>query len=227
MPPFDYFTPRVLWFLWCLSVLHHHAIVFPLQDLYGHLHDPAQQHSLLWTFLQWFDSLSYWRTQLTKLMGQYNIWKLDPDTASSVSCIWIFHRPYRYNPHKKLLWTHNVNYEWHTTFNYLQLYPTKLQTPLLNFLCDVNGVYTDECLILPDVPRDSTKSWPPSWNPPPEDLPDNPVQDSQDPVPEDFFQDSQDPMALDSQTNFWPCWICGATDSDDEDHVNCNLSTTP
>ncbi|KAK0578173.1 hypothetical protein LWI29_006260 [Acer saccharum] len=42
MPPFYYFSPQLLWFLWCLSVLHHHAIVFPLQALYGHLHDPSQ-----------------------------------------------------------------------------------------------------------------------------------------------------------------------------------------
>ncbi|KAK0608500.1 hypothetical protein LWI29_031667 [Acer saccharum] len=30
MPPFYYFSTQLLWFLWCLSVLHHHAIVFPL-----------------------------------------------------------------------------------------------------------------------------------------------------------------------------------------------------
>ncbi|KAK0573432.1 hypothetical protein LWI29_007951 [Acer saccharum] len=42
MPPFYYFSPQLLWFLWCLSVLHHDAIVFPLQALYGHLHDPSQ-----------------------------------------------------------------------------------------------------------------------------------------------------------------------------------------
>ncbi|KAK0580148.1 hypothetical protein LWI29_037057 [Acer saccharum] len=58
MPPFYYFSPQLLSFLWCLSVLHHHAIVFPLQALYGHLHDPSQQNSLLWVFLQWFTSLS-------------------------------------------------------------------------------------------------------------------------------------------------------------------------
>ena len=29
-PPFYYYSSDVLWFLWCLSILHHHAIVFPL-----------------------------------------------------------------------------------------------------------------------------------------------------------------------------------------------------
>ena len=58
MPPFYYFSHQLLWFLWCLSVLHHHAIVFPLQALYGHLHDPSQQNSLLWIFLQWFTFLT-------------------------------------------------------------------------------------------------------------------------------------------------------------------------
>ena len=82
MPPFYYFSPQVLWFLWCLSTLHHHAIVFPLQALYVHLHDPSQQHSLLWTFLQWFDPLSHWKQELTKLIGNYNLWKLSNSSAA-------------------------------------------------------------------------------------------------------------------------------------------------
>ena len=201
MPPFYYFTPQVLWFLWYLSVLHHHAIVFPLQALYGHLHDPSNQGSLLQTFLQWFNSLTNWKNELTKLMGQFNLWKLDQESAMSVSCVWIFHRPYRYNPHKRLLWTANTSYEWHTTYDYPKSYPHDLQTSLLNFLCDVNGISTAECFILPEIPRDPSQSW-------------HPFQDS-------YPICAQDPMAIDT----WPCFIRGAHDSDDEDHANCNLSS--
>ncbi|KAK0579775.1 hypothetical protein LWI29_031221 [Acer saccharum] len=201
MPPFYYFSPQLLWFLWCLSVLHHHAIVFPLQALYGHLHDPSQQNFLLRVFLQWFTSLTNWKNELTKLMGQYNLWKLDYESAASVCCIWIFHRPYRYNPHKRLLWTANTSYEWHTTYNYPKMYPRILQVGLLNFLCDVNYVSTDEVFILPDVPRDPTQSWNPFLN--------------------SYMIDSQEPF-----DSAWLCFICGAQDSDDKDHANCNLSSS-
>ena len=91
-------------------------------------------------------------------MGQYNLWKLDYESASSVSCIWILHRPYRYNPHKKLLWTANTSYEWFTTYDYQKSYPNNLQISLLNFLCDVNNVSTDEVFILPDILRDPSQS---------------------------------------------------------------------
>ncbi|KAK0570509.1 hypothetical protein LWI29_002400 [Acer saccharum] len=69
--------------------------------------------------------------------------------------------PYRYNPHKRLLWTANTSYEWFTTYDYQKTYPNNLQISLLNFLCDVNHVSTDEVFILPDIPRDSSQSWNP------------------------------------------------------------------
>ncbi|KAK0582357.1 hypothetical protein LWI29_024660 [Acer saccharum] len=110
--------------------------------------------------------------------------------------------PYRYNPHKRLLWTANTSYEWHTTYDYPKMYPRILQVGLLNFLCDVNYVSTDEIFILPDVPRDPGPSWNPFLN--------------------SYMIDFQEPF-----DSAWPCFICGAQDSDDEDHVNCNLSSSP
>ncbi|KAK2653675.1 hypothetical protein Ddye_013531 [Dipteronia dyeriana] len=92
----------------------------------------------LQTFLQWFNPLSVWRTELTKLMSQYHLWKMDPEPASKVCCIWIFNRPYRYNPLAQLLWTSNVNCKWDTSYDYERLYHPSIQIPLLNFLCDVN-----------------------------------------------------------------------------------------
>ncbi|KAK2659696.1 hypothetical protein Ddye_006229 [Dipteronia dyeriana] len=79
-PHFYYYSKQVLWFLWCLLVLHHHAIVFPLQALYGFVQNPTS-HGLQ-TFLQWFNPLSVWRTDLTRLMGQYHLWKMNPEPAA-------------------------------------------------------------------------------------------------------------------------------------------------
>ncbi|KAK3198549.1 hypothetical protein Dsin_021964 [Dipteronia sinensis] len=83
MPPIYYFSPQVLWFLLCLSILYHHAIVFPLQATYAIIHASSHDSSLFLTFLQWFSPLSTWNSELTKLIGQYNLWKLDTDSAAS------------------------------------------------------------------------------------------------------------------------------------------------
>ncbi|KAK2658236.1 hypothetical protein Ddye_004769 [Dipteronia dyeriana] len=196
-PPFYYYSDQMLWFLWCLSVLHRHAMVFPLQALYGFVQSPTSVN--LRTFLQWFKPLHAWQTELTKLMGQYHLWKMDPNQASKVCCIWIFSRPYSYNPHTQLLWTSNICYEWDTSYDYERLYRTNIQIPLLNFLCDVNNDYKNVIFILHNVPRDPTRSL--------------------HPLPDSFLQDSQD------QADKWPCSICGALNSDDEYHSTCNLSS--
>ncbi|KAK2654313.1 hypothetical protein Ddye_014169 [Dipteronia dyeriana] len=111
--------------------------------------------------------------------------------------------PYNISPLTELLWTTNICYEWDTSFDYEGLYRTNLQVPLLNFLCDINNDYTDVVFILPDVPRDPTRSL--------------------HPFPQSFLQDSQDPT--DEWRDTWPCSICGAQDSDDEYHSTCNLSS--
>ncbi|KAK2650044.1 hypothetical protein Ddye_017533 [Dipteronia dyeriana] len=134
------------------------AMVFPLQALYGLVHDLTSYNANLRNFLQWFNPLPVWDNELTKLMGQYHLWKMVTEMAAKVSCIWIFHRPYHYNPHTKLLWASNISYEWDTSYDYEKLYPLCSKIPLFNFLCDVNGDTTDVHFILPGVPRDPSRN---------------------------------------------------------------------
>ena len=202
MPPSCYFSPDLFWYLWCLSVLHHFAFVFPLQAMSGYLHDANLHGSILWTFLQWFNPLDIWKRDILNLMGHYNLWKLNKHEAESVQCIWILHRLYGYNPHKRMLWTTNISYEWHTTYDYPKWYPKTIQKSLLNFLCNVNNDFTDDHYIIPDVPRQ--------------------FGDPEDPLSvQSHMIDSQDPFTFDT----WPCLICGAQDSDNEEHATCNLSS--
>ncbi|KAK3221318.1 hypothetical protein Dsin_008343 [Dipteronia sinensis] len=51
MPPVYYFTPQALWYLWCLSILYHHALVFPFQATYALVHEPSPSSTLFLTFL--------------------------------------------------------------------------------------------------------------------------------------------------------------------------------
>ncbi|KAK0574994.1 hypothetical protein LWI29_032302 [Acer saccharum] len=72
--------------------------------------------------------------------------------------------------------------------------------PFYYFSLQLLCVSINEIFILPDIPRDPSQSW-------------NPFQDS-------YMIDSQDPFDF-----AWPYSICGAQDSDDEDHACCNLSS--
>ncbi|KAL5818486.1 hypothetical protein ACOSQ3_022376 [Xanthoceras sorbifolium] len=97
------FSQNTLWYLWSLSVLYSHPVLLPLMSTYQHLHDPSNDDSLFWTFLQWFNPLSWWRNKITSLMGYHNIWKIDDLNSNKLSSIFIFHRPYLSNPVTKLL----------------------------------------------------------------------------------------------------------------------------
>ncbi|KAL5855377.1 hypothetical protein ACOSQ4_005179 [Xanthoceras sorbifolium] len=177
-------------------------------QLYQHLHDPTNQDSLIWTFLQWFLPLSTWRQDLTKLMGNHNIWKMDDHMSNKITCIFIFHRPYMFNTNTKLLWTINNAYEYQSVYDMDVQWPA-IYPSLMEFFCEANGLqpdYPHHMFLLPDV-----------HTPPP------------------YFQDSQDPMDLDPDvlrlldqpdvgpSQPWYKSLYGDVKSDD-DYDNNNLS---
>ncbi|KAL5865408.1 hypothetical protein ACOSQ3_002922 [Xanthoceras sorbifolium] len=168
------FSQNTLWYLWCLSILYSHPVLLPLMSTYQHLHDPTNDNSLFWTFLQWFNPLSWWRNKITSLMGYHNIWKMDDLNGNKLSSLFIFHRPYLSNPVTKLLWSLNHAYEYQTVYDFDIQWP-QLKVPLVQFLYELNHVdpdYPDEVFILP-----ATHS------------------------PPGYFQDSQNPMELDQDVD--------------------------
>ncbi|KAL5753113.1 hypothetical protein ACOSQ2_023620 [Xanthoceras sorbifolium] len=170
-----HFSQNTLWYLWCLSVLYLHPVVIPFMKTSQHLHDPTNENSLLWTFLQWFYPLSWWRNKIVSIMGFHNIWKMDDYMSNKLSCIFIFYRLYLSNPNTKLLWSLNHAYKYQTVYDLDTQWP-QIKVSLINFLYELNHVdpdYPDEVFIIP-----STHS------------------------PPRYFQDSQDPMDLD--TDFDP-----------------------
>ncbi|KAK2634911.1 hypothetical protein Ddye_029703 [Dipteronia dyeriana] len=50
--------------------------------LYSLIQDPSSLNANLRTFLQWFNPLSSWHTELTRLIDQYHLWKMDLDLAA-------------------------------------------------------------------------------------------------------------------------------------------------
>ncbi|KAL5760712.1 hypothetical protein ACOSQ2_019550 [Xanthoceras sorbifolium] len=137
--------------------------------LFQHLHEPTNDNSPIWTFLQRFSPLSCWRQELTKLMGYHIVWKMDDHMSSKITCIFIYHRPYMFNPKTKLLWSINNTYEWQTLYD-MDLQWLDIRTSLINFLYELNNVEPDELFIVP-----------------------------QSQTPPGYFQDSQDPMEIDTQ----------------------------
>ncbi|KAL5813034.1 hypothetical protein ACOSQ3_027984 [Xanthoceras sorbifolium] len=211
-----HFSQNTLWYLWCLSVLYSHPVILPLLDTSQHLHDPSNENSLLWTFLQRFYPLSWWRNKIVSLMGFHNIWKMDNHMSNKLSCIFIFHRPYLFNPNTQLLWSLNHAYKYQIVYD-LDIQWPQIKVSLINFLYELNHVDPDdpdEVFVLP-----ATHS------------------------PSGYFQDSQDPMELDSDFDSealhcsqphpdhdigpskpWYKSLYGDIDPSDPDYDNNNLS---
>ena len=56
-----------LWYMWCLTTLYATKLVFPIKPVLTHLTNPEFSLDLLWTFLEWYSPLTWWRKQLQNL----------------------------------------------------------------------------------------------------------------------------------------------------------------
>ena len=53
-----------LWYMWCLTTLYATKLVFPIKLALTHLTTPEFSPDLLWTLLEWYSPLTWWRKQL-------------------------------------------------------------------------------------------------------------------------------------------------------------------
>ncbi|KAL5765907.1 hypothetical protein ACOSP7_016524 [Xanthoceras sorbifolium] len=142
-------------------------------------------------------------------MGRHNIWKIDDNMSNKLTCIFIFHRPYMFNTHTKMLWTVNTAYEYQTVYDMDTQWPN-IYPSLMIFLCEANNFkpdYPNHMFLLPEV-----------HTPPP------------------YFPNSHDPMELDPDvlrlqhqpdvgpSKPWYQQFYGDLDSDDEDYNNLSPS---
>ena len=56
-----------LWYMWCLTTLYATKLVFPVKPVLTHITTLEFSSDLLWTLLEWYSPLTWWRKQLKNL----------------------------------------------------------------------------------------------------------------------------------------------------------------
>ena len=65
-----------LWYMWCLTILYATKLVFPVQPVLRHLTSPKFSPDFLWTLLEWYSPLTWWRKQLNNLCTFHRLDKM-------------------------------------------------------------------------------------------------------------------------------------------------------
>lgn len=105
-------TENQLWFMWCLSLLYATKLVLPVRPTLCQLNNLADATSLLWTLLEWFSPISWWRKQLTEISNRQNLDNIPSQEANLHTFVFIVHRPYFQHPETLMFWTQDQVYEW-------------------------------------------------------------------------------------------------------------------
>lgn len=90
----------------------------PTEAMYNHLIDPKNHNSLIWTTLEWYSPLEWWRKQLESVLDEVKGRKLAQNAISKLKTVFIIHRPYQIDPRTKLLISSNYADVWETIDDY-------------------------------------------------------------------------------------------------------------
>ncbi|KAH9763316.1 hypothetical protein KPL70_001124 [Citrus sinensis] len=121
-----------LWYIWCLTVLYATKLIVLITYTLDHLLNPDKSTSLLWTLLEWFSLIPWWRMKLQQLSQFHNLDRLPTPEAKMFTFVFIIHRPYFQHPDTHFFWTQDQVFEWFTT-----PHPSILEQDD-NFLCELN-----------------------------------------------------------------------------------------
>ena len=94
-----------LWYVWCLTVLYATKLILPVQPTLRYITTPDHAPSLLWTLLEWFSPLTWWRKQLKNISIHHQLNKLPDQEANLFTLVFIIHKPYFQHPVTKDYWT--------------------------------------------------------------------------------------------------------------------------
>ncbi|KAH9686146.1 hypothetical protein KPL70_014257 [Citrus sinensis] len=130
-----------LWYMWCLTVLFATKLVLPIRPTLRHISTPDHAPTLLWTLLEWFSPLTWWRKQLQNISNFYQLDQIPYQEANMFTSVFIVHMPYFQHPQTKDYWTQDMAYEWKTFPHPFPLDhdPTIIST-LKAYLLELNNV---------------------------------------------------------------------------------------
>ena len=103
-----------LWHMWCLTVLFATKLVLPVLPTLWHISTLDHAPTLLWTLLEWFFPLTWWRKQLQNISNFHQLDRIPDQEANMFTSVFIVHRPYFQHPQTKDYWTQDMVYEWKT-----------------------------------------------------------------------------------------------------------------
>ncbi|KAH9668449.1 hypothetical protein KPL70_021422 [Citrus sinensis] len=130
-----------LWHMWCLTTLYATKLVFPIKPVLTHLTTPEFSPDLLWTLLEWYSPLTWWRKQLQHLCTFHGLDKMPEQEANMWTTVFIVHRPYFQHPETRDYWTQDMAYEWRTySHPYTFIHDTLVTSVLKAYLMELNNV---------------------------------------------------------------------------------------
>ena len=127
--------------MWCLTTLYATKLVFPVKPVLRHITTPKFSSDLLWTLLEWYSPLTWWRKQLQNLCTFHGLNRMPEHEANMFTTIFIVHWPYFQHPETRDFWTQDMAYEWKTyPHHYLFIHDTSVTSVLQAYLMELNNV---------------------------------------------------------------------------------------
>ncbi|KAH9680173.1 hypothetical protein KPL71_026451 [Citrus sinensis] len=130
-----------LWYMWCLTTLYATKLVFPVKPVLRHITTPEFSSDLLWTLLEWYSPLTWWRKQLQNLCTFHSLNRITEHEANMFTTVFIVHRPYFQHPETRDFWTQDMAYECKTyPHHYPLIHDTSITSVLRAYLMELNNV---------------------------------------------------------------------------------------
>ncbi|KAH9763354.1 hypothetical protein KPL70_001139 [Citrus sinensis] len=122
-------------------VLFATKLVLPVRPTLKYISTPDHAPTLLWTLLEWFSPLTWWRKQLQNISNFHQLDQIPDQEADMFTLVFIVYRPYFQHPQTKDYWTQDMAYEWKTFPHLFRLDhdPTIIST-LKAYLLELNNV---------------------------------------------------------------------------------------
>ena len=76
--------------MWCLTTLYATKLVFPVKPVFRHITTPEFSSDLLWTLLEWFSPLTWWRKQLQNLCTFHILNRMPEHEANMFTTVSLF-----------------------------------------------------------------------------------------------------------------------------------------
>ncbi|KAI5422112.1 hypothetical protein KIW84_045531 [Lathyrus oleraceus] len=101
-----------------IRILYFMPVLIPTEAMYQHLMNPENHKSLIWTTLEWYSPLQWWKNQLKPVTDEVKERGLALEAINKLKSVFFLHRPYQTDPETKLLNCKSYVHLWETIDDY-------------------------------------------------------------------------------------------------------------